>query len=148
MNRNDAIQILENSSYRLTEQRRMGLEAVFRQKGPFSTEDVYNTLKKYRQKSRRQNGGCDLATVYRTLAVFEELQIINRCDFSDEMARYEIACAKHASHHHHFFCIACKSVEHLDFCILEAQEQMLTRLGYTRISHRLEFSGICPKCAD
>lgn len=139
----DALERIEASSYRLTQPRRRMLEAIFDQKGPFSVP----SLEKFLNRSSKKHG-CDTVTIYRTLPVFEELGIIEKCDFSDGMAHYEVSIhhGEH-HHHHHFVCRSCKKVEPLDFCIAESQEQLLRKLGYTDLSHRLEFSGVCPACS-
>jgi Fur family ferric uptake transcriptional regulator len=79
--------------------------------------------------------------------VFEELGLICKSDFSDEVSRYLQAGPGHDHHHHHIVCRSCERIEAVDFCILQAQEQLLSRLGFSGIRHRLEFSGICRACS-
>lgn len=103
---------------------------------PFSTEELFKSV---------QKSGLDLVTVYRSLATFSDLAIVHRVDLGDGIVRYELA-SPDGSHHHHFVCKNCQKVEPLDFCEIQAQEKRLKALGYTGISHRLEFFGICPDC--
>lgn len=139
----DALDLIESSSFRLTRPRRLLLETIFRHKGPFSAPQ----LEKLLCHSGRSTD-IDPVTIYRTLPVFQELGIIERCDFSDDMAHYEVTLHReNKHHHHHIVCKSCKRVEELDFCILEDQEELLKSRGYTNLSHRLEFTGICPKCS-
>ncbi|HQY21314.1 MAG TPA: Fur family transcriptional regulator [Ignavibacteria bacterium] len=86
----------------------------------------------------------DLATVYRTMNLFEELNIVSLIDFKDEFKRYELIYDRH--HHHHIVCKNCKKVENVETCILDNIEKFLTKKGYTEISHSLEFFGICGEC--
>jgi Fur family zinc uptake transcriptional regulator len=136
---NEALALLAQSNYRLTRARRLLLETIFNQTKPFSVPALERLL----------NGeeGCDPVTIYRTLPVFEDLGIIEKCDFSEEMSFYETALAGSSQHHHHFVCKSCKKVEALELCLNEDQEQLLIKRGYTKLTHRLEFSGLCPECS-
>ena len=137
-----ALRTLEGSPYRLTRPRRVLLEAVFEQGRPFSAADLGAWVAR-----RSKRSGCDPVTVYRTLGLFEELGVIQRCDFASEMAHYEVARPA-GEHHHHFVCSSCRTVEHLDFCVVEGQEQRFYKMGYTRLQHRLEFTGLRPTCSQ
>lgn len=143
-----ALSLIENSDLRLTGPRRRLLQVIFSFKGPFSAPSLE---KKFAES--KSYGTCDPVTIYRTLPVFEELGIIERCDFSDGMACYELnphlgSDAENHHHHHHIVCKSCRKIEKLDFCILEGQEQVLQKFGYTNLTHRLEFLGICPSCSS
>lgn len=89
--------------------------------------------------------GLDLVTVYRTLATFTDLKLLQKVDLGDNVQRYELQSTD-GSHHHHFVCNECHKVEALDSCEIRAQEKRLTDLGYGELTHRLEFFGICPDC--
>lgn len=86
----------------------------------------------------------DLATVYRTMNLFEELNIVSLIDFKDEFKRYELIYDRH--HHHHIVCRNCKKVENVETCILDNIEKFLSKKGYSEITHSLEFFGICGEC--
>lgn len=138
----DALKLIEESTFRLTRPRRVLLEAILAQKGPFSAPSLEKLL------SRSEKGlGCDPVTIYRTLPVFEELGIIERCDFSDDVTQYEVSLNHKGHHHHHIVCNSCKTVVPLDFCVVDGQEQLLRKMGYTDLTHRLEFAGKCPDCS-
>ena len=138
----EAISRIEASSYRLTRPRRALLEVILKLVGkPFSVPDIEKRLK--------GKNGCDSVTIYRTLPIFVELGLLEKCDFSDEMSHYEVrpAGGDERHHHHHVVCTGCRKVDALEFCLVDAQEQILKRLGYQNLKHRLEFSGLCPSCA-
>lgn len=137
-----ALQTLLDSDYRVTQPRRTLLEVIFQQKGPFSVNDLINEFKR-----RKVKDACDLVTIYRTLPVFETLGIIEKCGFSEGVAFYEWM-GDQGEHHHHFICKGCNKIEPLDFCVIEAQEQVLKKMGYTQLTHRLEFAGYCPACSS
>ena len=134
-----ALEMLESSKHRMTKSRKSLLLTILEQKEPFSAPHLVKLL-----SSKR---ACDPVTIYRTLPVFEELGIIEKCDFSDDMAKYEVSLGHSGHHHHHVVCNSCHKVESLDFCVIEGQEQILKKLGYTGLTHRLEFSGKCPNCS-
>ena len=81
-----------------------------------------------------------IATVYRTLKLFEEASILERHDFGDGRARYE-----EASEAHHDHLIDMNSGEIIEFFndeIEQLQHKVARELGYKLIDHRLELYGI------
>ena len=81
-----------------------------------------------------------IATVYRTVRLFEEAGIIDRLDFRDGRSRYE----EHSSDHHdHLIDMKTgKIVEFVDEEIEALQEAIARKLGYRLVDHRLELYGI------
>jgi len=138
MNYSAAAQKIAASSYKMTRARELILRALVKMKGPFTAHEILAKCSKSR---------VDLATIYRNLPIFEELELICKSDFSDEVSRYMVTDKGHDHHHHHIICRSCEKIEPVDFCILQAQEQILARLGFSSIRHRLEFSGLCANCA-
>lgn len=54
----------------------------------------------------------------------------------------------HSHHHEHFFkCLKCQKIEPFQECLVNEIEKIFTKKGYRNIEHRLEISGLCPKCA-
>src|SRR4051812_11682698 len=81
-----------------------------------------------------------IATVYRTVRLFEESGIIERHDFRDGRSRYE-----EAPDHHHDHLIDMKTgkvVEFMDEEIERLQNAIAERLGYKLVDHRLELYGM------
>lgn len=81
-----------------------------------------------------------IATVYRTVRLFEEANILERHDFGDGRARYE-----EAPRDHHDHLIDVKTGEVLEFQneqIEELQRRVAEELGYELVDHRLELYGI------
>jgi Fur family ferric uptake transcriptional regulator len=127
---------LKKANLKLTTPRKAILELLVNEHGPFSAEEVQKKI------SRR---ACDLATVYRTVASLEEVGILNRCEFGDGTARFELADSS-GHHHHHLICRQCKRVEVVDDCELEGLDRLAQKRGFTNVSHILEFFGTCPDC--
>ncbi len=87
--------------------------------------------------------GISIATVYRTVKLFEEAGLLERVEFRDGRARYEDA---ERDHHDHL--IDLQSGEVIEFCdpeIEALQEKIAARLGYDLKGHRLELYGVRSK---
>lgn len=81
-----------------------------------------------------------IATVYRTVRLFEEHNILDRHDFGDGRARYEEVSE---SHHDHLIDIESGKVIEFQNSEIEAlQREVAKRLGYRLVDHRLELYGI------
>jgi Fur family transcriptional regulator, ferric uptake regulator len=81
-----------------------------------------------------------IATVYRTVRLFEEANVIERLDFGDGRSRFE---ENREEHHHHL--IDLQSGEVIEFVneeIERLKERIARDLGYELIGHRLELYGI------
>lgn len=89
---------------------------------------------------------CDQATVYRSLSMLLDLKLVQRFDFGDGAARFELTVG-HKDHHHHLVCRACTRIVEVDDCFPEEFERALAaRSGFKAVTHRLEFFGVCPDC--
>ncbi|MGN0931747.1 Fur family transcriptional regulator [Falsigemmobacter intermedius] len=81
-----------------------------------------------------------LATVYRTVKLFEESGILERLEFGDGRARYEDSAREH--HDHLIDLTTGEVIEFVDPEIEALQEQIAARLGFSLKGHRLELYGI------
>ena len=87
-----------------------------------------------------------LATIYRVLAQFEAAGLIQRHEFDDEKALYELHDGKH---HDHMVCNSCGKV--FDFHNSDmrgVQQDILQHHGFTVTNHRLILYGVCTDCAQ
>jgi Fur family transcriptional regulator, ferric uptake regulator len=81
-----------------------------------------------------------IATVYRTMRLFEEASVIERLDFGDGRARYE---ETRDEHHHHLIDLDSGDVLEFANAEIEALKERIAReLGYELIGHRLELYGV------
>lgn len=133
-----ALNILAEAHHRITKPRLQILKAVLKMQKPFSAADVLKGLK---------DQSADLVTIYRNLAAFETAGLICRCDFTDETAQFILSEPGHDHHHHHIICRSCRRVQALEICVLKEQEKALRKLGFTKLQHRIEFSGLCRACS-
>ena len=81
-----------------------------------------------------------IATVYRTVRLFEEAGILDRHDFGDGRARYEAAPE---AHHDHLIDVESgRVVEFVDPELEALQKQIAEKLGYRLVDHRMELYGV------
>lgn len=86
------------------------------------------------------DSGISIATVYRTVKLFEEAGIIERLEFGDGRSRYEDA---ERDHHDHLIDVNTGEViEFVDPEIEALQEKIAEKLGYRLRGHRLELYGV------
>ncbi len=90
---------LKEKGYKLTTQRRIILDVILENQGKhLSPEEIY-------EKVRGKFPEIGLATVYRTLQLFEELNIIYKLNFNDGCSRYELNTNNGDHQHHHLICL-------------------------------------------
>jgi Fur family ferric uptake transcriptional regulator len=118
---------------RMTEQRRVVARVLSMATDHPDVEELY-------RRAHEVDPHISIATVYRTVRLFEEAGIISRHDFRDGRSRYE-----EASDTHHDHLIDMKSgrvVEFVDEEIEKLQALIARRLGYRLVDHRLELYGV------
>lgn len=81
-----------------------------------------------------------IATVYRTVKLFEEAGILDKHDFGDGRARYETTDREH--HDHLIDMNSGEVIEFVDAEIEALQEKIAQKLGYTLKGHKLELYGV------
>ncbi len=92
------------------------------------------------QRANAIDDRISLATVYRTLRLFEEVDILERHDFGDGRARYEKA---DQDHHDHLIDVhSGKVIEFQNREIEQLQAAVAERLGYRLVGHRLELYAV------
>jgi len=131
-----ARKILKDSTLSVTLPRLAILEIFYSHHGPFTAEEIFQQTAKVCD--------CDLATIYRTINIYCERELLKKCYLQDGLVRYELEDKDH--HHHHITCKKCRKSELLDDCFLAEVEAKLSAQGYTSIEHQLEYFGICRAC--
>lgn len=127
---------LRQAQMRVTKPRIAILEALIRRDTPISIEHLHQEL---------NESSCDLVTVYRCLAAFEELGLVRRSFQHNGTGLYEFAHASR-TRHYHVLCKVCGKSEPVEYFSVEGMERLLTERGFTQLSHIVEFFGICPAC--
>ncbi len=118
---------------RMTDQRRVIARVLSESSDHPDVEEVYH-------RSTKVDPRISIATVYRTVRLFEEAGILERHDFRDGRSRYELL-----SEDHHDHLIDVDSGEVVEFQSEEVeklQEEIARKLGYKLVDHRMELYGI------
>ena len=126
----------EAKGLRLTEQRRTIAEVLQSSDDHPDVEELYS-------RATARDPRISLATVYRTVKLFEEAGILEKHEFGDGRARYEDA---ERDHHDHLIDInSGEVIEFVDKEIEALQERIAKKLGYDLRGHRLELYGVPTK---
>ena len=108
--------------------------------GVLEESDDHPDVEELFARASALDAGISIATVYRTVKLFEEAGILERVEFGDGRARYEDA---ERNHHDHLIDLnSGKVIEFLDPEIEALQEKIAQRLGYRLKGHKLELYGV------
>ena len=118
---------------KMTGQRRVIARVLSEAEGHPDVEELH-------RRAVIEDARISIATVYRTVRLFDEAGILERHDFGDGRARYELADQEH--HDHLIDLRTGKVVEFNDEQIEALQKQVAQRLGYKLVDHRLELFGL------
>ncbi len=123
----------EAKGLRMTGQRRTIARVLEQSDDHPDVEELY-------ARASAEDSGISIATVYRTVKLFEEAGILERLEFGDGRARYEDA---ERDHHDHLIDMQSGAViEFVDPEIEALQEKIAAKLGYKLKGHRLELYGV------
>lgn len=126
-------QLCQDKGLKMTEQRRVIARVL-------SEADDHPDVEQLYRRATKIDPGISLATVYRTVRLFEEASILERHDFGDGRARYEEAPTDHHDH-----LIDIQSGEVIEFTnpeIEKLQHRVAEQLGYKLVGHRLELYAV------
>ena len=127
---------------KLTDQRKIIAKVISESKSEYGESDhpdvdeLYNRVSKIDPK-------ISIATIYRTVKLFEEAGILTKHDFKGGKARYE---AMIESHHDHLIDIKTgEIIEFVDDEIEKLQKKVAEKYGYELVDHKLELYGVKKK---
>ncbi|SNX55328.1 Fur family transcriptional regulator [Thermoanaerobacterium sp. RBIITD] len=136
----DIKESLKRKGFKLTTQRRAILDVIIENREKhLSSEEIYDLVKeKYPE--------IGLATVYRTLQLFDDLGVIYKLNFDDGRSRYELY-HNEDHQHHHLICLKCGSVIEMEGDLLENLEEAIeSTKNFEIVDHNVKFFGYCSKC--
>jgi Fur family ferric uptake transcriptional regulator len=129
----DIEQLCADRGLRITEQRRVIARVL-------SESEDHPDVEQLHRRAARIDPKISIATVYRTVRLFEEAGILDRHDFGDGRARYEAAPE---AHHDHLIDVETgKVVEFVDPELEALQKIIAERLGYRLVDHRMELYAV------
>ena len=129
----------EDMGLRMTGQRRIIAKVIEESEDHPDVEELF-------KRASALDAAISIATVYRTVKLFEEAGILDKLEFGDGRARYEDA---ERDHHDHLIDLnSGEVIEFVDAEIEELQERIARKLGYELRGHRLELYGVPLKSGD
>lgn len=132
---------LAENEVRLTPARRLVVETLAASSGPLSAAELVASI----------GDQIPISSLYRTLSVLEESEVIERYPDQEGVARFELA-EWLTGHHHHITCIACGATSDvpvptdLEAAVTGLVEEVGKRFGFRVTGHRLDLQGMCKKC--
>ncbi len=125
---------LETIGFRSTAPRRAVLQAIEEAGEPFTVEDLLARLPHVGR-----------ATVFRTIKLLQELELLCRVPLEDGSVRYQLS---QGGHHHHLVCRTCGRFTEFTDLELDARIQEQARShGFTLEGHSVELYGVCQACS-
>lgn len=135
MNVTRAWEILKENGYKKTDKRELILDM-------FADTNKYLTARDLLAVLKPDFPGMSFDTIYRNLATFVELGILDETELNGER-NFRMHCESD-HHHHHFICRDCGDVKELPLCPMEMLDEKLP--GYSIEAHKFEIYGKCPAC--
>ena len=138
----DLKQRLQARQHKMTPQRQTVLQVFLDHPGEhLSAEDVHGIL-------RQGKSEIGLATVYRSLELLSELELLQKMEFGDGCSRYEVNTTDPSEHHHHhLICTTCGAVTEFEDDLLDDLEaDIQKKMGFHVLNHQVKFYGTCKEC--
>lgn len=138
---NSIKQKLSNSNFKLTTQRETVLKVLLENNHEhLSADEIYLLVKE-------KAPDIGLATVYRTLELFNDLNVVEKLYFGDSVTRFELRSEEELHNHHHLICVKCGKVQEINEDWLGLIEEKVEKeFDFEILDHRLIFQGICDEC--
>ncbi|MBB2182504.1 transcriptional repressor [Lachnospiraceae bacterium MD1] len=138
--------LLKQNGLKVTTQRIAILEVLDSRPGIHLTaEEIYDCVKKKYPE-------IGIATVYRTIQMLSELNLIDKLNLDDGYVRYEISkkgTEDTCHHHHHLICLDCGRIYAFQDDLLETLEERIKEtMGFTVSDHEVKLYGHCQECRD
>jgi Fur family ferric uptake transcriptional regulator len=130
-------EVLRENGHRLTPQRMLVIEALHNADRHISAEELYKQL-------HSRYPYANISTVYRTLELLKELNLVTESDFGEGRVRYHVA---EKGHHHHLVCHSCgKTIDLEESALHPLKDTLLQKYGFAADLRHLAISGECRAC--
>ena len=135
----DFKELLKHNSLKFTIQREVILETLYNSDEHLTPEGLHHLI-----QDKYPDLKTGIATVYRTLALLEESNVVTSLSFGAQGKKYELGAKEH---HDHLICTECgKITEFVDAEIEKRQHAITNELGFKMIDHSMQIYGICSEC--
>jgi Fur family ferric uptake transcriptional regulator len=133
--------LLKKNNLKFTTQREVILDTLYNSNEHLSPESLHRLIQK-----KFPNLKVGIATVYRTLSLLEESNIVTSLSFGKDGKKYELGAKEH---HDHMICTVCGEItEFVDEEIEKKQEEIAKKFGFLMKNHSMQIYGICKKCQN
>ncbi len=138
---NDFKQLLKKNSLKFTIQREVILETLYSSDEHLTPESLHHLI-----QEKHPDLKTGIATVYRTLALLEESNMVTSLSFGAQGKKYELGAKEH---HDHLICTECGTItEFVDEEIEKRQHTITDSLGFDMKDHSMQIYGICKNCQN
>ncbi|MFT5661438.1 MAG: Fur family ferric uptake transcriptional regulator [Sulfurimonas sp.] len=136
---NDFKTLLKENSLKFTIQREVILETLYKSDEHLTPESLHHLIQENFPDLKT-----GIATVYRTLALLEDSQMVTSLSFGAQGKKYELGAKEH---HDHMICTSCGDItEFVDEEIENRQDSIAESLGFKISDHSMQIYGICKDC--
>jgi len=138
---NDFKVLLKKNSLKFTIQREVILETLYNSDEHLTPEILHQLI-----QSKNPELKTGIATVYRTLALLEDSNMVTSLSFGAQGKKYELGAKEH---HDHLICTECGTItEFVDEEIEKRQHDITDELGFKMSDHSMQIYGICKNCQN
>ena len=131
--------LLKKNNLKFTIQREVILDTLYNSDEHLTPEILHHLIQ---EKHPTLKTG--IATVYRTLALLEDSQMVTSLSFGAQGKKYELGAKEH---HDHLICTECGTItEFVDEEIEKRQHDITDELGFKMSDHSMQIYGICKEC--
>ncbi|MEO1938361.1 MAG: transcriptional repressor [Sulfurimonas sp.] len=131
--------LLKKNKLKFTIQREVILETLYNSDEHLTPEALHQLIQKKYPKLKT-----GIATVYRTLSLLEDSNVVTSLSFGAQGKKYELGAKEH---HDHLICTECgKITEFVDEEIEKRQHVITDELGFKMVDHSMQIYGICSQC--
>jgi len=131
--------LLKNNNLKFTIQREMILETLYGSDEHLTPESLHHLI-----QEKYPDLKTGIATVYRTLSLLEESDIVTSLSFGAQGKKYELGAKEH---HDHLICTECGDItEFVDEEIENRQHKIAEQLEFKMQDHSMQIYGICKQC--
>ena len=133
--------LLKKNNLKFTIQREVILETLYNSNEHLTPEALHHLI-----QERYPDLKTGIATVYRTLSLLEDSNVVTSLSFGAQGKKYELGAKEH---HDHLICTECGEItEFVDEEIEKRQHAITDELGFKMLDHSMQIYGICKKCQD
>jgi len=131
--------LLKKNNLKFTIQREVILETLYNSDEHLTPESLHHLI-----QDKQPDLKTGIATVYRTLALLEDSNVVTSLSFGAQGKKYELGAKEH---HDHLICTKCgKITEFVDAEIEKRQHSITDELNFKMIDHSMQIYGICAEC--